>query len=390
MKIDRVFLVVLDSFGVGAEPDWSEYDDEPGNTLAACAATGLLEVPALRRLGLFRVPGVKGASPADGEPAAAFGRMRERSKAKDTVSGHWEIAGISAKQPFPTYPDGLPRELLDRFEAACGRGTLCGLPYSGTEVIRKYGPEHEKTGKLIVYTSGDSVFQIAAHEDTVPLGELYRCCGEARKLCTGEYNICRVIARPFRGKFPDYVRTADRRDFALAPPGPTLLDSVSGAGLDCIAVGKIRDIFSGRGVTRAVHTENNGDGMDKTIALAKENWRGLCFVNLVDFDMVYGHRNDSAGYAGALSAFDRRLPELLGAMKDTDALFLTADHGCDPSTKSTDHSREYVPLLAYGAQFRPAALGTRETFADLGQTAAELLGVRPTAEGTSFREALER
>ena len=343
----RVFLIVLDSFGVGELPDAAAYGDEGSNTLAACAATGQLHVPNLRRLGLYNIPGVN-LTPKEAAPAGCFGRLAEASAGKDTTTGHWEIAGHISPTPMPTYPQGFPQALLANFIRRTGRGVLCNQPYSGTQVIMDYGPQHLKTGDLIVYTSADSVFQIAAHESLVPPEQLYQYCRIARELCTGEYSVGRVIARPFTGEYPNFTRTANRRDFSLEPPANTLLDVLSGQGQQTIAVGKIRDIFAGRGIGRWVESHSNQEGMEKTIALAKEEpFHGLCFVNLVDFDMQYGHRNDAPGYAQALNRFDEQLAQLQAVLRPGDVVILTADHGCDPSTPSTDHSREYLPLLIF-------------------------------------------
>jgi len=301
--------------------------------------------------------------------------------------GHWELAGLVSPRPLPTYPQGFPREVLDAFSEAAGREGLCNRPYSGTEVIRDYGREHMETGKRIVYTSADSVFQIAAHEAVVPVEELYECCRKARRLLTGEHGVGRVIARPFDGDWP-YVRTANRRDFSLEPPAPTLLDAICAQGREVIGVGKIGDIFAGRGLTRSLHTHGNAHGMETALSLAREDFSGLCFVNLVDFDSQYGHRQDPDGYAAALTAFDRWLPEFLAVMGPEDAVILTADHGCDPGDESTDHTREYVPLLVWGKGIRPVNLGTGETFADVAATVAGLLGVDFSCPGKDRSGAL--
>ena len=385
MKKDRrVFLIVLDSVGIGEMPDSADYGDAGSNTLAACAATGALSVPNLASLGLFNIEGVGCGAPAE-RPLGAVARLAEASKGKDTTIGHWEIAGVISPKPLPTYPEGFPREILEQFSRRTGRGVLCNKPYSGTQVILDYGREHEKTGALIVYTSADSVFQVAAHEEVVPLEELYRDCAIAREILTGDHGVGRVIARPFVGSWPDYVRTANRHDFSLEPPAPTLLDHVKAAGLASIGVGKINDIFAGRGITEFVRTKSNDDGMDRTLEYAGKDFSGLCFVNLVDFDMVYGHRNNAPGYAEALNQFDRRLGELMPLLREGDLLIITADHGCDPSTPSTDHSREHVPMVAWGPGVKAGAnLGTRDTYAHIAATVADYLGAEPPAAGKSF------
>ena len=385
MKKDRrVFLIVLDSVGIGEMPDSADYGDAGSNTLAACAATGALSVPNLASLGLFNIEGVGCGAPAE-RPLGAVARLAEASKGKDTTIGHWEIAGVISPKPLPTYPEGFPREILEEFSRRTGRGVLCNKPYSGTQVILDYGREHEKTGALIVYTSADSVFQVAAHEEVVPLEELYRDCAIAREILTGDHGVGRVIARPFVGSWPDYVRTANRHDFSLEPPAPTLLDHVKAAGLASIGVGKINDIFAGRGITEFVRTKSNDDGMDRTLEYAGKDFSGLCFVNLVDFDMVYGHRNNAPGYAEALNQFDRRLGELMPLLGEGDLLIITADHGCDPATPSTDHSREHVPMIAWGPGVKAGAnLGTRDSYSHIAATVADYLGVKSPGAGTSF------
>ena len=391
MKKDRrVFLIVLDSVGIGEMPDSADYGDAGSNTLAACAATGALSVPNLASLGLFNIEGVGCGAPAE-RPLGAVARLAEASKGKDTTIGHWEIAGVISPKPLPTYPEGFPREILEQFSRRTGRGVLCNKPYSGTQVILDYGREHEKTGALIVYTSADSVFQVAAHEEVVPLEELYRDCAIAREILTGDHGVGRVIARPFVGSWPDYVRTANRHDFSLEPPAPTLLDHVKAAGLASIGVGKINDIFAGRGITEFVRTKSNDDGMDRTLEYAGKDFSGLCFVNLVDFDMVYGHRNNAPGYAEALNQFDRRLGELMPLLREGDLLIITADHGCDPSTPSTDHSREHVPMVAWGPGVKAGAnLGTRDSYAHIAATVADYLGAEPPAAGKSFLPEIQK
>lgn len=380
----RVFLIVLDSVGIGEMPDSAQYGDEGSNTLAACTRSDKLDIPNLRQLGIFNIQGVGCGAPVE-HPTGAVARLAEASKGKDTTIGHWEISGVISPKPLPTYPDGFPMELLEEFSRRTGRGWLCNKPYSGTQLLTDYGREHMETGKLIVYTSADSVFQIAAHEDVVPVPELYRCCEIARELLCGEHGVGRVIARPFVGTYPDYTRTPNRHDYSLQPPGDTVLDAIKAAGLDCIGVGKINDIFAGRGITEFVRTKSNADGMEKTFGYAQKDFHGLCFVNLVDFDMVYGHRNDVEGYAGALTQFDRQLGQLLPMLREDDLLIITADHGCDPSTPSTDHSREHVPMVAWSKGIKAGAnLGTRDTYAHIAATVADYLGVKGNFSGSSF------
>lgn len=380
----RVFIIVLDSVGIGELPDAARYGDTGSNTLKACYDTGILDIPNLQKLGIYNIEGVDYGTKA-ASPAGAFGRMREASAGKDTTTGHWEIAGVISETAMPTYPDGFPADVIAEFERKTGCKALCNKPYSGTQVLTDYGEEHVRTGALIVYTSADSVFQIAAHESVVPVKKLYEYCQIARDLLTGMHAVGRVIARPFEGTFPDYKRTSNRHDFSLAPPVPTFLDALQEAGLATIGVGKIYDIFAGKGIASTQHTVSNDDGMSKTLAHVKEDFHGLCFVNLVDFDMVFGHRNNAPGYADALNRFDKQLGELLPLLHDDDVLMITADHGCDPATPSTDHSREHVPLLVYGGCIKAGAdFGTRATFADIGATAADLLGVKTCAGGESL------
>lgn len=388
-RIKRVILVILDSVGIGALPDAADYGDERSNTLANTArAVGGLHLPHLGRLGLGNIAQIDGVPPAN-QPAGAVGRMAEMSRGKDTTIGHWELTGIHSPEPLPTYPEGFPAELIAAFEAAIGRGTLGNVPASGTVIIEELGPEHMRTGKPIVYTSADSVFQIAAHEGIVPIDELYCICGIARSLLIGEHAVGRVIARPFVGEPGQFTRTDRRRDFSAPPPEPTILDHLHAAGYPVVAVGKIEDIFAGRGISRAVHTHDNMDGVDQTLAAMRQAAGGLIFTNLVDFDMRYGHRNNPRGYADALEAFDRRLPQLLALLRPDDLLLITADHGCDPTTPSTDHSREYVPLLAAGPCMAAGVdLGTRATFSDVAATLAELFQVAAPRQGTSFATEL--
>ena len=380
----RVFLIVLDSFGIGELPDAAQYGDEGSNTLGAICTSPAFSVPNLQKLGLFNIEGVTCGEKVPA-PKGSFARMAESSKGKDTTIGHWEIAGMVSPRPLPTYPEGFPQEVMEEFERRTGRKTLCNKPYSGTQLILDYGQEHEKTGALIVYTSADSVFQVAAHEEVVPLEELYRDCEIAREILVGEHGVGRVIARPFVGSYPDYKRTSNRHDFSLLPPKDTMLDHLKQAGKEVIGVGKINDIFAGKGITRFTRTKDNADGMEQTIALAQESFEGLCFVNLVDFDMVYGHRNNVEGYAAAATAFDRDLARLMEHLGEEDVVMITADHGCDPATPSTDHSREYTPLVMFGKSIREGVdLGTRPTFADIAATVLEYLGVRGETDGTSF------
>ena len=385
----RVFLTVLDSVGIGEMPDADRFGDAGSNTIAAAASSPYFSMPNMQKLGFFNIDGVTCRESVK-EPQGAFARMTERSQGKDTTIGHWEIAGVVSEQPLPTFPDGFPKELLDAFEKETGRGVLCNRPYSGTEVIKDYGREHMETGKLIVYTSADSVFQIAAHEAVVPVEELYRYCEIARRLCTGAYGVGRVIARPFEGEWP-YKRTSRRHDYSLEPPKATMLDHIKAAGQEVLAVGKINDIFAGRGITDMVRTVDNADGIDKTLDYAKRKFNGICFTNLVDYDMLYGHRNDVEGYAKALTYFDNRLPELLAALGEEDILMITADHGCDPSTPSTDHSREYTPLVIAGRPVKAGVnLGTRKTFADIAATILDYLGVQGETVGESFLNMIVR
>ncbi len=387
----RVFLIVLDSCGVGAAPDAADFGDAGSNTLRSCAQTGALHVPNLISAGIGNMDGVD-YLPSVPAPRGAVARLREASMGKDTTIGHWEIAGVVSPNPLPTYPQGFPKEALDAFEAATGRGVLCNLPYSGTDVIRDYGAEHLETGKWIVYTSADSVFQVAAHEEKIPLEELYDGCRKARAILQGRHGVGRVIARPFVGD-PEtgFQRTSNRHDFSLEPPGKTMLDAVKAAGQACIAVGKIQDIFAGRGTTEYVYNKSNADGMAHALHYARQDFRGLCFVNLVDFDMVYGHRRDPLGYARALSEFDAWLGEFCKELTAEDMVMITADHGCDPCyTATTDHTREYVPLVALGPGVKPVNLGTRNTFADIAATVTELLGVPYETPGVSFARQILR
>mgnify|MGYP001263693580 FL=1 len=388
MNINRVFLIVLDSVGIGELPDAEEYGDRGSNTLKACAGSGRLHTPNLASLGLYNIDGVDYVASV-ASPRGCFARMAERSKGKDTTIGHWEIAGLYSSEPFPTYPAGFPAGIIDRFTELTGKGVLCNRPYSGTQVLVDYGAEHLRTRKLIVYTSADSVFQIAAHEELVSVEELYRYCKIARGILQGEHGVARVIARPFTGDHPHFIRTGNRHDFSLPPPEETMCDLLQRAGYDTIGVGKIYDIFAGRGISRNIRTTGNADGMKKTIELAGERFDGLIFVNLVDFDMLYGHRNDVAGYTAALNAFDLQLGELMPVLKDDDIVILTADHGCDPATPSTDHSREYVPMIACGRPLRQGCnLKTRSSFADIGATILEIFELPERLDGESFLDEI--
>ncbi len=380
----RVFLIVLDSFGCGEMPDADKFGDAGANTLKSVASSKLFKAPNLLKLGLFNIDGVT-EEPKESDPSGLYGRLAEASQGKDTTTGHWEIAGIQSKVPFPTYPNGFPQDVLDEFSKAVGRGVLCNKTYSGTVVINDYGDEHVKTGDLIVYTSADSVFQIAAHEDVVPLEELYDICRKARKILVGKHGVGRVIARPFVGTNGNYTRTAHRHDFSLEPTGVTMLDQLKAAGRDVLAIGKINDIFAGKGITEYTYTSGNPEGIDRTIEWMDRDFDGLCFVNLVDTDMIYGHRRDIDGYAKAISYFDDHLPAIFGKMRDEDILMITADHGCDPGyTATTDHTREYIPLLVYGKNVKPGNLGTRDTFTDIGATVLEYLGLKPEFPGRSI------
>jgi len=385
MDIKRVFLIVSDSVGIGAMPDAELYGDAGSNTLKSCYDSGNLALPNLSKLGLFNIDGI-GYHPAKTSPIGCFARMSEASKGKDTTIGHWEIAGIHSANPLPTYPKGFPLEILDEFIKETGHGILCNKPYSGTAVIADFGEEHMKTGNLIVYTSADSVFQIAAHEDIVPIADLYKYCEIARKILSGKHSVGRVIARPFTGTAPNFQRTSNRHDYSLAPPSLTMCDLLVQAGYDTVGVGKIYDIFAGQGISRSIRTNGNSDGMQKTLALQKEDIHGLIFINLVDFDMLYGHRNDISGYTAALNEFDKQLGVFLNNMRADDLLIITADHGCDPGTPSTDHSREYVPMLAYGEMLRQGVnLGMRASFADIASTVLECFDVdSKTVYGEGF------
>ena len=370
----RVFIIVLDSVGIGYAPDAADFGDHGANTMKRISASDKFSVPNLIKMGLGNIDGVDYLEKTDA-PMAAVARLREKSNGKDTTTGHWEMMGIISERPMPTYPNGFPKELLDEFSKRVGRGVLCNKPYSGTDVIRDYGKAHVDSGDLIIYTSADSVFQIAAHEELVPPETLYEYCRIARELLTGEHAVGRVIARPFLGTEGNYKRTENRHDFSLTPPTKTAMDAIGESGLDVISVGKIYDIFSGAGIKKSLPTHNNTEGMATLLEVQKTDFNGLCFANLVDFDMLYGHRQDIDGYAAALTAFDSWLPKFLEGMNEDDVLMITADHGCDPGDQSTDHTREMVPLFLYGKGVEPKNLGTILGFDSIGSTAAKLLGV---------------
>ncbi|GFZ34153.1 phosphopentomutase [Clostridium zeae] len=383
--IKRVIWIVLDSVGIGELPDAAKYGDVGSNTLGHVAEfnNGLI-IPNMENIGLGNIAGITSLNEVV-SPTGCYGKIHEASNGKDTVTGHWEMVGVKSEIAFPTYPDGFPKSVIDKFEEFTGRKVIGNKSASGTEILDELGEEHMKTGALIVYTSADSVFQIAAHEDIVPLEDLYKYCEFAREMLTGEESVARVIARPFLGNPGSFTRTPNRRDYALLPPHDTLLDLLAKKGLNVMAVGKIEDIFSGRGITEAVHTKDNMDGVDKTLEYIKEDKDGLIFTNLVDFDMKWGHRRDAKSYGKGLEEFDARLPEIISSMKDTDVLFITADHGCDPTFRGTDHTREYVPFLAYGAQLKKGFnLGTRIGFFDMGQTIADIFDAGETKNGVSF------
>ena len=380
----RVFLIVLDSFGIGEMPDADQFGDVGTNTLLTCAKSPYFSMPNMGKLGLFNIDGVT-AGKRENQTMARVARMTEASMGKDTTIGHWEIAGVKSPDPLPTYPNGFPEEVLQPFRDMTGRDVLCNMPYSGTEVIKKFGDEHVKTGSLIVYTSADSVFQIAAHEDVVPVEQLYEYCKMARKILTGKHGVGRVIARPFIGNSGNYTRTSRRHDYSLTPPEKTMLDYLKEAGKEVLAVGKIYDIFAGCGITEHVYTSGNAEGIARTLEYLDKDFEGLCFINLVDYDMLYGHRNDVDGYARALTEFDAKLPEIMGKMREDDILMITADHGCDPGyTVSTDHSREYTPFLMYGKKVTPGNLGTRKTFADIAATVLKYFNIVPDFDGEAM------
>lgn len=383
--IDRVIWIVLDSVGMGEMPDAEKFGDVGANTIGNISkAAGGLNLPNMVKLGLGNIENIKGVEKCK-SPIGCYARFKEASNGKDTTTGHWEMGGVISEKAFPTYPNGFPKDLIEKFEKLTGRKVIGNKPASGTVILDELGEEQMKNGSVIVYTSADSVFQIAAHEDVVPLDELYKICKMSREMLTGEHAVARVIARPFVGKPGNFIRTPNRRDFSLLPPYDTVLNKIKNAGLDVIGVGKIEDIFCGQGITEAIHTKDNMDGVDKTLDYMKQDNKGLIFTNLVDFDMKWGHRNDFKAYANGLEEFDVRLKEIMGEMKESDVLFITADHGCDPTMPGTDHSREHVPFIAYGKNLNENInLGTRTTFADMGQTAAEILNVEKIKNGESF------
>ncbi len=385
----RIIMIVLDSMGIGEMPDANEFGDFGVNTFGNIAKnTKDFKIPHLLEMGIANIDGVTDM-PAVDQPTAAFGRLAEVSKGKDTTTGHWEIAGLVIDKPFKTFPNGFPDEVIKAFSEATGRGVMCNKPASGTQIIEELGEKHIETGDVIVYTSADSVFQIAAHEKIVPLEELYDMCEKAREILRGDFAVARVIARPFIGKPGKFERTANRRDYSLDPFGKTVLDSLKEASFDVRAVGKIVDIYNGCGITHDIHTKSNMDGVDQTIKYMKDDFKGLIFTNLVDFDAKYGHRRDVVGYAKAIEAFDLRLPEIINAMNDDDILFLTADHGNDPTYTGTDHTREYVPFIAYGKAIKSGVnLGTRKTFGDIAATIADIFGVTMPSNGESMKALL--
>ena len=385
MKAKRVFLIVLDSVGIGYAPDAADFGDHGANTMKRISASDKFYIPNLLKMGLGNIDGID-YLPKTENPLAAVVRLREKSSGKDTTTGHWEMMGIVSERPMPTYPDGFPKKILEEFSRRTGRDVLCNKPYSGTDVIRDYGKAHCDSGDLIVYTSADSVFQIAAHEELVPPEKLYEYCRIAREILIGEHAVGRVIARPFVGKEGAYKRTENRHDFSLTPPKPTAMDAIGKSGLEVISIGKIYDIFSGAGIKKSLPTHNNGEGMQTLIDVQKTDFNGFCFANLVDFDMLYGHRQDIDGYAVALSAFDAWLPEFISGMSEDDVLMITADHGCDPGDQSTDHTREYVPLIVYGKDIPAVNMGTRLGFASIGKTVCDLLGVEFDADAEYISE----
>ncbi|MDP8218246.1 MAG: phosphopentomutase [Candidatus Theseobacter exili] len=387
--MNRVVIIVLDSVGAGALPDASQFGDEGANTLKHVAeGVGGLNLPNLGKMGLGSMLSIKGV-PEEKNPLACFGLLKEQSPGKDTTTGHWELAGVVNTQPFPVYPEGFPDEIMKKFVKEAGRGFLYNRPASGTEIIKQLGAEHMKTGKLIVYTSADSVFQIAAHEEVIPLDELYSICIKTRNFLHGKHSMARVIARPFVGEPGNFRRTPNRRDFSMSPPSETLLNRINKKGGKVLGIGKIRDIFNGSGVSESIHIDSNSDGISKLIEFIPQVKFDLVFANLVDFDMKYGHRNDIKGYAEALEEFDRALPSIVAALSPKDLLIITADHGCDPSYPGTDHTREYVPVLALiKCVGKGISLGIRESFADVGQTVAEYMGVGELDNGKSFLESL--
>ena len=384
----RAFWIVLDSAGIGKAPDAAWFGDEGSNTWKTCYDSGNLNIPNMEKLGIYCINEMDyGDRP--GDVIGCYGRLHEKSQGKDTTIGHWEMAGVVSPKPFPVYPDGFPKEVLEEFTKKTGRKVLCNKPYSGTEVIHDYGQEHVKTGDLIVYTSADSVFQIAAHEDVVPVEQLYEYCKIAREILMGDHAVARVIARPFIGEYPNYTRTDRRHDFSLVPPRPTILDQLKAAGKDVIGVGKIYDIFAGQGLTETTPNHGNDKNMEKVFELQKKHFDGLCYINLVDFDMIYGHRRNIPGYTEALNKFDKDLEKFIEGMSAEDVLFITADHGCDPGYKGTDHTRESVPLLCYGAPLKEGVnIGTRDSYADIAATIADLFRISYEGDGVSFADEI--
>ena len=386
----RVILIILDACGIGELPDAKLYQDEGSNTIVNTAkAVGGLKLPKLEKLGLGNIDTIPGVN-RNASSLANFGKMAELSVGKDSTSGHWEIMGLILKEPFPVYPHGFPPEIIGKFEKAIGKKILGNKPASGTEIIGELGEEHIRSGKPIVYTSADSVFQIAAHEEIIPVEELHKMCKIARKMLAGEHGVSRVIARPFVGKPGSFERTERRKDFSLAPPSETILDILKRNGIPVLGMGKIEDLFAGKGLTQCIHTKNNSDGMDKLVEATRLFKTGLIFINLIDFDMLWGHRNNPPGFAAGLEEFDRRLPEMTELLEKEDILIITADHGCDPTTPSTDHSREYVPLLVYGRSIASNInLGIRESFSDVSATIAEIFNVEGTGCGKSFFKEIQ-
>ena len=384
----RAFWIVLDSAGIGKAPDAAQFGDEGSNTWKTCYDSGKLNIPNMEKLGIYHIDDM-GYGNQDQAAEGCYGRLYESSQGKDTTIGHWEMAGVISPKPFPVYPNGFPEEVLAEFEKQTGRKVLCNKPYSGTDVIRDYGKEHMETGALIVYTSADSVFQIAAHEEVVPIETLYEYCKIARKILMGDHAVARVIARPFIGEYPNFTRTDRRHDFSLVPPKPTILDQLKAAGKDVIGVGKIYDIFAGQGLTETTPNHGNAKNMEKVFEIQKKDFDGLCYINLVDFDMMYGHRRDIPGYTNALNEFDEALGTFLANMRDDDVLFITADHGCDPGYRGTDHTREAVPLLGYSKAWKQGInIGTRDTYADIADTIGELFQIDYTGDGSSFADKL--
>lgn len=383
MKNKRVFLIVLDSFGIGEAPDAKEFGDVGSDTMQAISKSKEFNVENLMKMGIFNIDGIMYENGVS-NPIASYGKATEVSRGKDTTTGHWEISGIISENPFPTYPNGFPADIIEEFSKRTGRDVLCNNVYSGTEVIKVYGEEHVKTGALIVYTSADSVFQIAAHEEIVPIKELYKYCEIARKLLIGKNSVARVIARPFVGKYPNFNRTTNRHDFSLVPPKDTMLSLLEKSNFDVISIGKISDIFAGVGVTESTRITGNINGMEVTMKMLDKDFKGLCFVNLIDFDMLYGHRNDVEGYAKAITEFDKWIGEFINKLNDDDLLIITADHGCDPSTPSTDHSREYIPIIMYGKTIKPRNLGIRKTFSDIAKTVLDNFNIENDLPGESF------